>query len=450
MMTEGVFQGTVPPRPTPLPEARAQIRQLRADEARVVAEIGRAALIWFSLFIVYGSQHAVSQVQITGITFATVVWLVALRSASLSGRLVLGRTLSSGVGTAVGLAIIAALNPSLVGLDVSLGMLAASGLAVFCSASVWDWFVDHTIAAKRRVLVVGTEDVHALLTEELHMHRRPRFDIVGAVPGAQELAAIVTAQRPDIVVLTDEGTYDAALDRLLEARANVRVTGFASFVEYAFGRVPVERITPAWFMSLLHPRQPIYSRFTKRTFDVLVALLGLLAAAPLLVLLALLTRTAGGSALYRQTRVGEGGKHYTIYKLRTMGCDAEHDGPALSGPADPRATRIGCVLRRTHLDELPQLWNVLKGDMSIVGPRPERPEFIELLETAVPFWNRRLLVKPGITGWAQVHDGYASDCEGMAKKLSYDLWYLRHRSLLVDLSVCLLTFFALIARPLRS
>jgi lipopolysaccharide/colanic/teichoic acid biosynthesis glycosyltransferase len=112
--------------------------------------------------------------------------------------------------------------------------------------------------------------------------------------------------------------------------------------------------------------------------------------------------------------------------------------------------RFGGFLRRTHLDELPQLWNVVRGDMSIVGPRPERPEFIELIETSVPFWNRRLLVKPGITGWAQIRCDYASDSDAMRLKLSYDLWYLRHRSLLVDLAVCVRTFVALCGRPVRS
>ena len=122
-----------------------------------------------------------------------------------------------------------------------------------------------------------------------------------------------------------------------------------------------------------------------------------------------------------------------------MRCDAECDGAAFSCKNDPRVTPVGRVLRRTHLDELPQLWNVLAGDMSVVGPRPERPEFIELIEEKVPFWNRRLLVKPGVTGWAQVRCGYANEVEDMETKLSYDLWYLRNGSMLVDLAVCAMT-----------
>jgi lipopolysaccharide/colanic/teichoic acid biosynthesis glycosyltransferase len=173
-------------------------------------------------------------------------------------------------------------------------------------------------------------------------------------------------------------------------------------------------------------------------------------AAPVLAVLALVSKVSPGPVLYRQVRAGEGGAQFTIYKFRTMECDAERDGPAFSGNDDARVCRIGAFMRETHLDELPQLWNVLKGEMSIVGPRPERPEFIAMLETTVPFWNRRLLVKPGITGWAQVQCGYQSDCEGMARKLSYDLWYLRHRNLLVDLGVCLATFVHVLKRPRAS
>jgi lipopolysaccharide/colanic/teichoic acid biosynthesis glycosyltransferase len=144
--------------------------------------------------------------------------------------------------------------------------------------------------------------------------------------------------------------------------------------------------------------------------------------------------------IYRQTRVGERGRRFTMYKLRTMTETAERPGEAVwACDCDPRATDVGRLLRRTHLDELPQLWNVLRGDMSIVGPRPERPEYIEQLEDSVPFWSRRLLIRPGLTGWAQVRCGYAADSASSAEKLSYDFWYLRHGNLAVDLAVCIRT-----------
>jgi lipopolysaccharide/colanic/teichoic acid biosynthesis glycosyltransferase len=160
--------------------------------------------------------------------------------------------------------------------------------------------------------------------------------------------------------------------------------------------------------------------------------------------------TTRGPVLYRQTRVGEGGRHFTMLKLRTMRVDAEDQGlPQFTQVGDSRVTRAGRILRQMHLDELPQIWNVLKGEMSIVGPRPERPEFVDLLEETVPFWTRRLLVKPGITGWAQLRCGYAFDAQSAAEKLSYDLWYLRNRNVIVDLAICAKTVSALLLRSGR-
>jgi lipopolysaccharide/colanic/teichoic acid biosynthesis glycosyltransferase len=139
-----------------------------------------------------------------------------------------------------------------------------------------------------------------------------------------------------------------------------------------------------------------------------------------------------------------------MYKLRTMRVDAEAAaGPLFAKERDPRVTTIGRILRQTHLDELPQLWNVVKGEMSIVGPRPERPEFVAMLEETVPFWTRRLLVKPGITGWAQLRCGYAYDSASTAEKLSYDLWYLRNRNVVVDLAICAKTVWTLVLRSGR-
>jgi lipopolysaccharide/colanic/teichoic acid biosynthesis glycosyltransferase len=219
-----------------------------------------------------------------------------------------------------------------------------------------------------------------------------------------------------------------------------RVAGLTSFYEHAFGCVPLEQITSMWFMSLLHLRQRPGRRPAKRLFDLAVAATGLVMTLPLLPLIVLLVKRTPGPLIYRQTRVSEGGRRFTMYKFRTMRVTAERPGePVFAQASDPRASAAGRLLRRTHLDELPQLWNVLKGDMSIVGPRPERPEFVTMLEADIPFWSRRLLSKPGMTGWAQVRYGYATDCASSAEKLSYDFWYMRHGNLAVDIAVCFRT-----------
>src|SRR5918999_4386128 len=195
-----------------------------------------------------------------------------------------------------------------------------------------------------------------------------------------------------------------------------------------------------WFMGLLHVRQRTYSRWLKRAFDLVAAIAALIITAPLLPFIALAVARTPGPIIYRQIRLGEGGRRFTIYKFRTMVDGAERAGEAVwAQDADPRTTPVGAFLRKTHLDELPQLYNVLCGDMSMVAPRPERPEFIAVLEESIPFWSRRLLIKPGMTGWAQVHCDYAADCAGAHEKLAYDFWYLRHRNLAVDLAVCVKT-----------
>ena len=230
--------------------------------------------------------------------------------------------------------------------------------------------------------------------------------------------------------------------RLLDSRSlDFRVLSLADFYEHAFGRVPVERIGAAWFMSVLHLYRRPYPRFVKRAFDIGLASAAVLLALPLIPAIALLVAlTSPGPILFRQTRIGEGGRLFKILKFRTMVRDAESDGRALWAELnDARVTPVGRVLRTTRLDELPQLWNVFRGEMSIVGPRPERPEFLSVLENAVPHWTRRHLVKPGITGWAQVRLGYTSDPVAAVDKLAYDLYYLKHRSLVLDLVIAVKT-----------
>jgi len=421
---------------------------------RLIAPAGRCIVVWLAVAVICASERPLSASGLMGVSLAAGVWLFSLRTPFAGGvQYALGPAVAAAVGTSTGLVVVAALNPLVPGLQVSIPALLGMALGVFASVAVWERAIGRT-AAKRRVLVIGTSGF-AEIAAEAHRGRRMPLDVIGAsesdrrqalsqVPllGApDDLASIVQAQRPSFIVLTDDETCPAALDRLLDlADRRFRVASLTSFFEYAFGRVPLSHLTPMWFMSILHLRQRVYSRWSKRAFDLVVAGVGLAVAAPLFPLIALAIRRTRGPVMYRQTRVGEGGRSFTMLKFRTMVEGAEHPGrPVYARDCDSRATGIGRFLRGTHLDELPQLWNVLKGDMSIVGPRPERPEFIAMLEAGVPFWSRRLLIKPGVTGWAQVHCGYACDCESAAEKLSYDFWYLRHGNMAVDLAVCVRT-----------
>jgi exopolysaccharide biosynthesis polyprenyl glycosylphosphotransferase len=345
-------------------------------------------------------------------------------------------------------------------LDVSpLVLLEVAGL-IFLFTTAWETLVQKLLARRQKVLILGTTHVASDVAEEAERAGPGCFEVIGVVAdGGQsrdslppllgnlgDLADVVDAQQPDLVVLaeTDPGP---AVERLLETSwRRFRVVGVSHFFEHAFGRVPLAHISPAWFMSVLHLRQPSYAGWSKRAFDVSVALIGLVVTAPIFVLVAIAVRLSGKPVVFKQTRLGERGKTFEMYKFRTMIPAGEAAGTARwAAKGDPRVTRVGRVLRRSRLDELPQLWNTLRGEMSIVGPRPERPEFIRVLEASVPFWNRRLLVKPGVTGWAQVRCGYAADCDGTAEKLSYDLWYVRHRTLLLDVAICAKTFLTLVS-----
>ena len=261
-------------------------------------------------------------------------------------------------------------------------------------------------------------------------------EVLGPV---SDLHRIVGDVAPDLVVVTvDRGRPEVFKGLARVAGLGFRAVDLPEFYEHVFGRVPVRSMTDAWFMSVLHLYQRSYTRVSKRAFDLAVASLGLFLTAPLFPLIALMIRRSG-PVFYRQTRVGEQGMHFTMLKFRTMRPDSELSGAVWAQAFDPRTTRIGSVLRKTRLDELPQLINVLRGEMSIVGPRPERPEFLELLEETVPFWTRRQLLRPGITGWAQLCSGYAADSQATEEKLAYDFWYLRHQSLIVDLLICVRT-----------
>jgi exopolysaccharide biosynthesis polyprenyl glycosylphosphotransferase len=430
-----------------------------------VPAVGRAVLIWVPVLVLTATHYGSTGSALAVASLLAAIWLLALRSAAGAVHFALGSAVRAAVGTVSGLVTVSALMVWLPGLSLPSSTLAAMAVSLFALTAVWE-AACRRVTAKRRVLVVGAGPCAAAVVEGVDAEPQTPFAVVGVVDdhadarpsggppllgSISELAAIVEAQRPELIVLAEGESSVRALDRLLEAPSGrFKVVGLAHFFEHAFGRVPVAQLTPGWFMSILHLRQKPYTRFAKRSFDVLGAAVGLLFAAPVMAVVALLLRATGGPVIYRQTRVGEGGKLFTMYKFRTMRVDAEEGGrPRFASESDPRVTRLGRVLRTTHLDELPQLWDVLTGDMSIVGPRPERPEFAPMLAEAIPYFSRRLLIKPGVTGWAQLRSDYASDAEGAATKLSYDLWYLRHRNLLVDAAICAKTFTSVILRPGR-
>lgn len=232
----------------------------------------------------------------------------------------------------------------------------------------------------------------------------------------------------------------------------IPVSPIADYYESHWYMVPVENLQQDWFLhsqgfSMLS--SPI-ALGLKRVIDVLLSLLILLLSAPILLLCALAIKISSkGPVLFRQQRVGEHNQPFTIIKLRTMTSDAEKDGAAWASKNDPRITRAGSFMRKTRLDELPQCWNVLKGEMSFVGPRPEQLEFTKQLEQSIPYYNIRHIVKPGITGWAQVLFPYGGNEEDALKKLQYELYYIKNQSLTLDLNIMVRTILTVFQRAGR-
>ena len=405
------------------------------------------AVLGALLVVVLHAEFPVSKALPLGL-FLSVVWVFAQRI--ITARCLpsaVGRSSRAAAGAVLGLAAVSAGAAWFPSVHVRPWMLVPSAGAAFAVALLYD-----RDPRRRRVLLVGGGEGSRQVLEDLATRQR-QLDLValvgeldacaendGSLPryGAlSDLPDAIEIHRPDIVVVNVKKGRPEVFQRLLDlAGSGFRVVGLPELYEHAFGRVPVAQISPAWFMSVLHLYQRPYTSLTKRTFDVAIAFAAILVTLPLIAVMALLIRRP---VLYRQVRVGEWGRTFMMYKFRTMREGAEETGTAVYAAVnDQRITRVGRILRRTRLDELPQLWNVLIGDMSIVGPRPERPEFSVLLEQ-IPWWMRRNMAKPGITGWAQINSGYASDTDSAAEKLSYDLWYLRHRSLLLDLIICLRT-----------
>jgi len=416
---------------------------------------GYIALIWLSTYAVLLHDRSIPW-GLGLATLLTAVWFVALQLSRKAARVhffALGESGTLALGAGVGLVAASAVAAWAPGLDLRPLPLLAMTAAITILTIAWRTFLDQSDVAQRSLLIVGAGRAAVDLIETLAQQERSPFtpiavvddehdeETVAGVPMGgriSELPYLVTMKQPDLVVLAVDRNRPEVFQQLLEvAEGGFKVVGLPEFYEHAFGRVPVRHLTAAWFMSVLHLYQRPYTRFAKRTLDVIVASLAMVVVAPLLPLLVVLVRRSGRQVIFRQTRLGEGGRHFTMLKFRTMVEGAEEpETPLWAEERDPRITSVGRFLRKTRLDELPQLVNVLKGEMSVVGPRPERPEFLTMLEEAVPFWTRRHLLKPGITGWAQVKNGYASDYAGTEEKLSYDLWYLRHRSLLVDLLIC--------------
>ena len=280
--------------------------------------------------------------------------------------------------------------------------------------------------------------------------RRTKLNDIPILGGWQVLRDAVCGQGISVLVLAITGKIRPELfQAILDCQEmGVEVIRMPALYESLLGRVPIEYLSADWLLTSFLDSVNLYDLYSplKRLLDILISLLGMAIGVILFPILAVIIRLdSPGPILYQQKRSGKGGHSIGVWKYRTMVRNAEPDGEARwASPEDPRVTRVGKWMRRTRLDEIPQFWNVLRGDMSLIGPRPERPEWIAQLEKQIPFYRARLLVQPGLTGWSQVNYGYVRTVEDTALKLEYDLYYIRHRSPILDLKILLRTMGTLI------
>ncbi len=288
-----------------------------------------------------------------------------------------------------------------------------------------------------RVLVLGTIAESRDLQATVRDVGADNYRVVATTSELARLDETVSTSGSDLIVFTDHVDRGAVLQHVAAAMRTRRVHAvpLETFCETALGVVPLASVDAAWLTALASPDAACRESSSGRAFDVVVSLLLTVPTMLLIAVLAPLIRADGGPVFFRQARVGRDGRPFQILKLRTM----TGEGSDWSTADDPRVTRLGSLLRRTHVDELPQVLNVLKGDMSIVGPRPEQVRISHDLEHDIPLFPYRHMVRPGITGWARVRCGYACTTEQSALKLGNDLFYIKHRSLVLDVAIVLET-----------
>jgi len=317
------------------------------------------------------------------------------------------------------------------------------------------------VSQRRRVLIVGTDWAAMTIIGAIGRHAHRAYDIVGVIgevddilkdlcgvpilgTGKDILRIVHMEQIAELIVTSTRELSGRTFQGVMDAyEAGVSIVPMPLLYERITGQVPVEHVSNNWAVVLPIDRESLLNPYPifKRLLDIWVSLIGMAVFLLLLPLVALLIRLdSPGDIFYSQERTGLNGRVFRIYKFRSMRADAESKtGAVFSQRGDPRVTRVGRFMRKTRLDELPQIINILRGDMSIVGPRPERPEHIKRLTEKIPFYRTRLTIRPGLTGWAQVRYNYGSTDEDALIKLQYDLYYIRHQSLILDLNIMVRT-----------
>lgn len=311
----------------------------------------------------------------------------------------------------------------------------------------------------RNTLIVGTGARAQDLKNLIAKYKQLGYEIKGFVAlkktndgdkilgELKELPAIIDKYKISEIIIALESKDKEKLFEVIKycPQGKVTLKIMPDTYEIISGMVKTNQIYGMPLIEVMPEILPYTSRFMKRIIDVAISVLLLVAASPFIIIAVLMIKlTSKGPVLYKQVRIGKDGKKFIMFKFRSMIRNAEEYGPEWAGERDPRITKVGRVMRKIYFDEIPQFWNVLKNDMSIVGPRPERPHFVELLKKEFPYYYKRISIKPGITGWAQVKHKYDSSLDDVKVKLNYDFYYIENMSLRLDFKIMVNTFIVIL------
>ncbi len=298
-------------------------------------------------------------------------------------------------------------------------------------------------SADKRLLLIGSnrilEEVAAHIRENPQLGYEVSFWMKDGLRDKEfkHLAQIIVGNEINLVVIPAHlKTSSAAARKIYQAlNLGIEVIDLSELYETIFEKVPLAELEEIWFLENLAKSHRIHDAVKRPLEVILTGIIGIIMIPIAIIVVVAIKFSSPGSAFFTQVRVGKNGKPFIVWKFRTMVTGAEAEGPKWAAPKDKRITPLGIFLRRTHLDELPQLWNIFRGELSLVGPRPERPEFTATLEKEIPYYELRYLVRPGLTGSAQVNYRYGASLDDAYEKLQYDIYYLKHRSFFLDISI---------------
>jgi exopolysaccharide biosynthesis polyprenyl glycosylphosphotransferase len=421
--------------------------------------------LFIALLIRYGARFYAQFVDAHALPFTIifVLWIIVFYIAGLYDLRRLRNNIDFVKTLFLCLGINAALSVLLFYLIPAFGIAPKTTLLIFIVVFAvieifWRRFLNRAMTfgeAPNKVLMIGDDaiarEIKKTIAEnpQLGYAIKAEMNEKAAYTAAKEIKAIAQREEVNLIVISHKLKHEPALVAVLYElfATGIAVTDLVSFYELIMRKVPIHGVEETWFLENIAQQVSFYDPL-KRAAEFIGALALGIVLLPFEIIIAILVAlTSRGPVIYKQVRVGEKGKEFTLYKFRSMRVDAEKGGAQWAQKNDARTTPIGGILRASHLDELPQLWNIIRGDLSFVGPRPERPEFVAKLEARIPYYEARLFIKPGVTGWAQINHRADLTDEDVTEKLQYDIYYLKNRSPILDSTIVLKTLKSIFINP---